>query len=187
MLDERFPGAAGRLHRARMLASRAMLEHSAGEPHGACETLARCFEEAGAQADQIVRVHWPRLRPVLWHALAEGQLEADAVVPAMRDAFPGGEALVEMIDHPDPAVRRSALLTALAAGHPAVLGRLAELGKDADAQVARRPPPRPSAFEPSRRRSGSSCSAASGSSGRAGSSTRASGSARWPPASCASC
>jgi DNA-binding SARP family transcriptional activator len=54
----------------------------------------------------------------------------------MHDAFPGGEALVAMIDHPEPTVRRAALLAALSAGHPAVLAQLAELGKDEDEQVA---------------------------------------------------
>lgn len=135
-LDERFAGKSGRLHRARLLASRACLELSAGEPAAASESLVRCFEEAGGEADQIVRVHWPRLRPVLWHALAEGALSADAVLPAMQGALPGGEALVAMVDHPDSAVRRAALLTALAAGHPTVLARLTALAKDTDEQVA---------------------------------------------------
>ncbi len=73
---------------------------------------------------------------MLWHALAEGALGADAVLPAMQGALPGGEALVAMVDHPDSAVRRAALLTALAAGHPTVLARLTALAKDTDEQVA---------------------------------------------------
>jgi DNA-binding SARP family transcriptional activator len=54
----------------------------------------------------------------------------------MRDALPGGEALISLIDHPDPEVRRAALLNALAADHPAVLERLAALVKDPDERVA---------------------------------------------------
>jgi DNA-binding SARP family transcriptional activator len=135
-LDQRFQGTRGRLHRALLLASRACLEYGSGEPEAACDSLSRSWHEAGREADQVVRVHWPGLRPVLWHALAEGALQADAVLPAVQSAFPGGEALVAMVDHPDAAVRRAALLTALAAGHPAVLARLAALGKDPDEQVA---------------------------------------------------
>jgi len=89
-LDNCFPGARGRVHRAGLLASRARLEYDTGEPERSCATLARCWEEAGLQADQVIRAHWPGLRPALWHALAEGALSPDAVLPAMRDAFPGG-------------------------------------------------------------------------------------------------
>jgi ATP/maltotriose-dependent transcriptional regulator MalT/DNA-binding SARP family transcriptional activator len=135
-LEERFEGDSGRLHRARLLASRACLEYDAGEADAACESLVRGWGEAGAEADQIVRVHWPRLQGVLWQALAEKALSPDAVLAAMQAAFPGGEALVAMVDHPDSAVRRAALATALAAGHPAVLERLGALADDADEQVA---------------------------------------------------
>ena len=135
-LDAHYPGPRGRLHRARLLASRAYLESARGEPEAANVSLRRCWEEAGAEADQVVRAHWRTLRPVLWHALATGAIAPDAVLPAVQGAFPGGEAVVAMIDHPDPAVRRAALLTVLAAGHPAVLSRLEALGKDRDEQVA---------------------------------------------------
>jgi DNA-binding SARP family transcriptional activator len=135
-LDACFPGPRGRVHRAGLLASRARLEHDTGEPERACASLAEGWEEAGPQADQVIRAHWPGLRPALWHALAEGALSPDAVLPAMRDAFPGGGALMEMVDHPAPAVRRAALSSALAAGHPAALARLGVLAQDADEQVA---------------------------------------------------
>jgi ATP/maltotriose-dependent transcriptional regulator MalT/DNA-binding SARP family transcriptional activator len=135
-LDACFPGARGRLHRAGLLASRARLEHDTGAPERACASLARCWEEAGLQADQVIRAHWPGLRPALWHALAEGALSPDDVLPAMRDAFPGGEALMAMVDHPAPGVRRPALSSALAAGHPAALARLGALAQDADEQIA---------------------------------------------------
>jgi DNA-binding SARP family transcriptional activator len=127
---------SGRLHRARLLAARAYLEHARGEAATACETVRRCWEEAGSEADQVVRAQWPTLRPVLWHALEQGAVAPEAVVPALQRALPGGEALVAMVDHPDPRIRRAALLAALAADHPGVLADLAALGKDGDAQVA---------------------------------------------------
>jgi ATP/maltotriose-dependent transcriptional regulator MalT/DNA-binding SARP family transcriptional activator len=135
-LDERYPAERGRLHRAWLLASRARLEHKTGDPDAAGESLAAAWAEARASAARLVRAHWPAVKPVLWHALAEGALAADAVLPAMQDALPGGDALVAMVDHPEPAVRRSALAAALAAGHPAVLERLDALAEDEDPQVA---------------------------------------------------
>jgi ATP/maltotriose-dependent transcriptional regulator MalT/DNA-binding SARP family transcriptional activator len=136
LLDDRFPGERGRLHRAWLLAARASVEQRSGEPGAACDTVLGCWQEAGGEADELVRAQWPTLRPVLWEALAEGALSADAVLPAVREAFPGGEGLVAMVDHPAAAVRRAALLSALGGGHPAVLDRLEALGEDGDEQVA---------------------------------------------------
>ena len=135
-LDAQFPGARGRLHRARVLAARAYLEHARGESEAAGESVRRCWQEAGEEADQVVRAHWRTLRPVLWHALETGAVAPEAVLPAMQGAFPGGEALVAMVDHPNATVRRAALGAALAADHPAVLADLTALGKDGDEQVA---------------------------------------------------
>jgi ATP/maltotriose-dependent transcriptional regulator MalT/DNA-binding SARP family transcriptional activator len=135
-LDERFPGDRGRLHRARLLASRAWLEHEAGEPDVATETLRRSWDAAGPEADQVVRAHWATLRPVLWHAIAVGAIAPDSVAPALQRAFPGGSALVALVDHPVAAARRAAVAAALGAGHPAVLSRLAALAKDPDEHVA---------------------------------------------------
>lgn len=135
-LDACFPGARGRLHRAGLLAARARLEYDTGEPAAACASLVRCWDEAGAETDQVIRVHWPGLRPALWHALAEGALSPDDVLPALRHAFPGGEALMAMVDHPRREVRRAGLSSALAAGHPAALARLGTLARDGDEQIA---------------------------------------------------
>ena len=136
LLNERFPREHGSMHRARLLAARACLEHAAGDLESASESVSWAWDEAGEHADQVVRAHWPALQPALWHALAAGALKPEAVVGPMQRAFPNGEALVAMVDHPDPGVRRDALATALAANHPAVLARLGELGDDADEQVA---------------------------------------------------
>ncbi|MGE5407768.1 MAG: BTAD domain-containing putative transcriptional regulator, partial [Syntrophothermus sp.] len=136
VLDDRFPGERGRLHRAWLLAARASLEHRGGELDAARDTVLACWREAGQEADELVRAQWPALRPVLGDALAEGTLTPEAVLPAVQEAFPGGEALVAMVDHPAAAVRRAALLTALNASHPAVLDRIEELAGDADERVA---------------------------------------------------
>lgn len=135
-LDERFPGKPGSLHRAWLLTARACLEYRTGEAGPACHSLALAWEEAAGEAGAMVRRWWPGLRPLLWEALAGDELAADAVVAALREAFAGGEALVEMVDHPQPEVRRAALRTALAADHPAVLLRLGELVEDEDELVA---------------------------------------------------
>jgi LuxR family transcriptional regulator, maltose regulon positive regulatory protein len=136
VLDRRTPGDAGRLHRALLLASRSCLEYRTGALHEASRSLRQSWDEAGEAADGTVRARWPALGPVLGHAIAEGALAADAVLPVVQAAVPGGEALVAMVDHPDPEVRRAALLTALNAGHPDVLVQLDELAGDADERVA---------------------------------------------------
>ena len=135
-LDRGFPHDYGRLHRARLFAVRACVEFDAGELDAAAESIRWCWEEAGEQADQVVRAHWPALKPVLGQALASGAVTPDATLPSLQRAFPNGEALVAMIDHSDAGVRRAALSTALTANHPVVLARLAELGEDSDEQVA---------------------------------------------------
>lgn len=136
VLDERFPAERGRHHRAWLLAARACLDHEAGELDIACETLRRAWDEAGEEAGLLVRARWPAIQPVLWHALANGAIDPEAALPAIEEALPGGDALVAMVDHPDPVVRRAALSAALAAGHPAVLDRLAKLEEDDDGRVA---------------------------------------------------
>ena len=136
VLNRGFPHEYGRMHRARLMAVRACIEFDAGELALASESIRWAWEEAGAGVAQVVRAQWPALQPALWHALATGAVAPGAVLPALQTAFPNGEALVEMIDHPEPAVRRAALSTALAANHPAALEQLAELAGDADARVA---------------------------------------------------
>jgi DNA-binding SARP family transcriptional activator len=135
-LDETFPGGRGRLHRAWLLAALACIEQRSGDTAAATARLAEAWGAADDEAGRMVRAHWPALRPAMQEALAGGALSADAVLPAMRDALPGGEALISLIDNPDPEVRRAALLSALAADHPAVLDRLAALVKDPDDSVA---------------------------------------------------
>jgi len=135
-LDRSFPGELGRLHRAWLGASRARLEFESGEPDAACVSLRSAWEEARELAGQMLRAQWRVLRPVLWHALAQGAIEPQDALLAIQDAFPKGDALVAMVEHPEPAVRRAAVLSAFSGGHPLVLARLGELEQDADDQVA---------------------------------------------------
>jgi ATP/maltotriose-dependent transcriptional regulator MalT/DNA-binding SARP family transcriptional activator len=135
-LDEHYPGEAGHYHRSRLAATRAWLEHQRGDRDAAHEGLKRCLAEAGENAHQVMRAHWGQLRPILWQALADGAIEPSTVLPVVERALPGGEALVAFTDHPEPAVRRHAFSGALAANHPAVLSRLAELERDPDEGIA---------------------------------------------------
>jgi ATP/maltotriose-dependent transcriptional regulator MalT/DNA-binding SARP family transcriptional activator len=135
-LDEQYPGEAGHYHRARLVATEAWLDHRSGDRDAAYDALERSLAEAADNAHELVRAHWRRLRPILWQALADGAIEPSAVLPALERALPGGEALVAFTDHPEPMVRRAALSGALAANHPAVLSRLAELSGDPDEEVA---------------------------------------------------
>lgn len=136
LIDERFPGERGGHDRAWVLAARACLEYRTGEPDLARLSMRTAWNEAGSEVGKMVRAQWPAIKAVLWDALADGTVTPDEVLPALQDAFPGGDALVAMIEHPHPAVRREALLSALSAAHPAVLAQLAELEKDKDEQVA---------------------------------------------------
>jgi ATP/maltotriose-dependent transcriptional regulator MalT/DNA-binding SARP family transcriptional activator len=135
-LDEQYPGDLGHYHRARLIATRVWLDYDSGERDAAYGGLRRCWEEAGDNADQVVRAHWRQLKPILWQALADGAIDPSSVLPALERAFPGGEALIAFTDHPQLIVRRSALSAALGSNHPAVLSRLVDLADDPDVQVA---------------------------------------------------
>jgi DNA-binding SARP family transcriptional activator len=135
-LNERFPEDRGRLPRAWLLASKASLQYRAGEPEAACRTLSEAWEAADRAAAAMLRARWQTVRPVLWHVLAEGAISPEQVLPAMQEAFPAGHALAALSDHPEPAVRRAAVLAGLAARHPDALRQLTELAEDPDKQIA---------------------------------------------------
>ena len=137
VLDTEFPGESGRFYRAWLFASSARVRHRMGQTESAREDLARAWEQAGDQAASLVRAQWPSIGPVLRDALAEGAIRPEAAIPAMQEALPAGEALVAMIDHPEAAVRRPALIAAIGADHPAVVTELGALSEDADVDVAR--------------------------------------------------
>jgi ATP/maltotriose-dependent transcriptional regulator MalT/DNA-binding SARP family transcriptional activator len=135
-LDERFPGKRGRLPRAWLLAASASLRYRAGEPEEAFRTLSDAWDAAGGAAAAMLRARWQTVQPVLWQALAEGAITPERVLPAMQEAFPGGQALAALSGHPEPAVRRAAVLSGLAARHPDAIGRLSEFAEDPDEQIA---------------------------------------------------
>lgn len=132
-LDQVLPGERGRYHRARLLAVRAWLKELVGEDPR--HDLARCFGEAGDNAEKIVRLEWERFEPLVWRGLERQELDVQRILGAVERAFPGGFALMPLIDHPLPEVRRAAVGPAVASGHPRALARLDELAKDPDAGV----------------------------------------------------
>jgi ATP/maltotriose-dependent transcriptional regulator MalT/DNA-binding SARP family transcriptional activator len=135
-LDELFPGARGQYHRARLRAALAASEFTSGQRAAAYDDLRSAWEAAGDGNVDLVRAQWPTLRPLVWQALADGVLEPATVLDAIAEARLGGDVLAAFVDHPRAAVRREALASALASGHPGVLGRLSELTGDSDRQVA---------------------------------------------------
>ena len=121
---------------ARLGAILAWLLHEEGDEAGSVAALAAAWAEAGDQARHVVRREWPRVEGPLWAALEHGAVEPVAAVGAMADALPGGEALGRFTRHPVAAVRRAALQSAVAAGHPESIERLPEFERDADPGVA---------------------------------------------------
>jgi LuxR family transcriptional regulator, maltose regulon positive regulatory protein len=135
-VDERFPGAAGRYHRARLLAARCWLRFIAGDREASYEDVRAAWDEAGDLIPQLVRAHWTNLRPVLWQALADEAVDPDVFLAPLGEALPNGEALMAFAEHPTASVRRAVLPAALAANHPAVLSQLEDLLTDPDEEVA---------------------------------------------------
>ena len=121
---------------ARLRMVLAWLLHEEGDERGSVAMLASAWEEAGDQARHLVRREWPRVEGALWAALAEEALDPAAAVGAVADALPGGAALAPFTRHPLPAVRRAAVMCALAAGHPEGIERLPEFERDSDPGVA---------------------------------------------------
>jgi DNA-binding SARP family transcriptional activator len=119
-----------------LLALRAWLRSGAGDADGATEDLRRAWDIAGESIPQVLRCQWRELQELIWDALDSGALEPRAAVSAIERGWPGGEALVPFMTHPLPAVRRLAIASAAASGHPDALAWLPELERDADPEVA---------------------------------------------------
>jgi DNA-binding SARP family transcriptional activator/tetratricopeptide (TPR) repeat protein len=131
-LAARPPGFSG----ARLGAILAWLLHEEGDEAGSVAALAAAWAEAGDQARHVVRREWPRVEGPLWAALEHEAVDAVSAVSAVAEALPGGSALGRFTRHPLPAVRRAALLSAVAAGHPEGVDRLSDFERDADPGVA---------------------------------------------------
>jgi DNA-binding SARP family transcriptional activator len=121
---------------ARLLALRSWLRTLEGDEVGALEDIASAWEEAGDAPEHLVRRERPRLEPLLWTALERGILPPGEVIAALEAAEPGGSALLAFIDHPLTDVRRSALRSIAASGHPDAYARVQALEHDPDETVA---------------------------------------------------
>jgi DNA-binding SARP family transcriptional activator len=118
----------------RLLALRAWLRDLGGDA-GTLADLCLAFEHAGDQVRYLVRGEWSRIEPLVWVAVERGLLDATEVVAAVRDAFPAGEAVLELLDHPSAQIRRAAAAVVPASGHPEAAARLAALTTDPDPGV----------------------------------------------------
>ncbi len=135
-VDELVPGPRGRLHRGRLLALRAWLRHSEGDPEAADQCLVAFWNDAEGSLRFNLRREWERLQPVLWGALERGSLDPGPTLQAVAEAFPDGLPLVAFLDHPLPEVRRAALGPATESGDPAALEHLQRLADDPDPDLA---------------------------------------------------
>ena len=98
---------------------------------------AAAWAQAGDQARHLVRREWPRLERPLWAALEHEAVDPVAAIGAVAEALPGGAALGAL--HPPSRARRApgrAAGSAVAAGHPEGVERLADFERDPDPEVA---------------------------------------------------
>jgi DNA-binding SARP family transcriptional activator len=120
---------------ARLQAVLAWLLHDDGDEEGSIAALQAAWREAGDQIGHIVRREWPRIERPVWVALERGAIDVGSAVEAISTAQPAGEALGSFTRHPAAAVRRAALMSAVATGHPEGIGRVPELERDPDPTV----------------------------------------------------
>jgi DNA-binding SARP family transcriptional activator len=119
----------------RLVALRAWIRDLDGED-GAVEELRAAWGEAGDQVRYLVRAEWPRIEALVWGAVERGALAPEQAVTAVGDAFPTGDALLKLLDHPSAPVRRASAAVVAASGHPDAAARLATLVGDGDPGVA---------------------------------------------------
>ncbi len=136
LCDERFPGEEGCFFAARLIAARAFLRHAAGDRIRAEAALRVAWTRAAGARPQLLRGQWDELAPVVSDALLHGALDPREAIEAIERAWPGGGALVALMEHVEPTVRRLATASAAASGHPDAIARVAILVRDADADVA---------------------------------------------------
>ena len=138
LVDEALAARPALASGARLLALRAWLRSLDGDEAGALADVTRAWEDAGDGTRHLLRRERPRLEPLLWTALERGVLAPERVVEALDAARPGGTAALALTRHPAPDVRRTAVLAAVASGHPRAVARADELQADPDPAVARR-------------------------------------------------
>jgi DNA-binding SARP family transcriptional activator/tetratricopeptide (TPR) repeat protein len=136
LLDGGLEACPAECRAPRLYAQRAWLRRNEGDDPGALEDLAAAWHEAGSEAQHLVRREWRWVEPLMWTALEAGTLPPDEAIAAIEAAIPGGAALLPFTRHPLAEVRRSALVSAVASGHPEAPRLVAELERDGDAGVA---------------------------------------------------
>ena len=136
LIDEALRARPTACRTPRLLTQRAWLRRNEGDDPGALEDLAAAWDEAGAEAHLLVRRERRWLEPLLWSALEQHVLAPAEVVGAVEAAVPGGAALLPFTAHPLAEVRRAAIVSAAASGHPEAPHRAAELERDPDVGVA---------------------------------------------------
>ena len=120
---------------ARLLAQRAWLRDLDGDDDAHLDLVA-AWTQAGEGVRFLVRAEWARVEHVVWEAVANGALAPGAVVEAVSEAIPGGDAVLELSHHADARVRRASAHAVAASGDPLAAARLDELAADDDAEVA---------------------------------------------------
>jgi DNA-binding SARP family transcriptional activator/tetratricopeptide (TPR) repeat protein len=136
LLDDALRARPPECRTPRLYAQRAWLRRNEGDDPGALEDLSATWHEADSEAQHLVRREWRWLEPLLWTALERRTLPPDEVIAAIEAALPGGAALIPFTRHPVAEVRRSALVSAVASGHPEAPHAVAELERDPDEGVA---------------------------------------------------
>ncbi|HWH43910.1 MAG TPA: BTAD domain-containing putative transcriptional regulator [Thermoleophilaceae bacterium] len=135
VVDGALAACRGEARAPRLLALRAWLRDLEGDG-GALEDLRAAWEQAGDQARYLLRGEWPRIERLVWEAVEQGLLDPGEVVAALGQAFPAGDALLDLLGHPVAAVRRASAAAVALSGHPHAAARLADLAADPDPVVA---------------------------------------------------
>ncbi|HEX6460540.1 MAG TPA: BTAD domain-containing putative transcriptional regulator [Thermoleophilaceae bacterium] len=136
LLDDGLRACPAECRAPRLYAQRAWLRRNEGDDPGALDDLATAWHEAGPETQHLVRREWRWLEPLLWTALEQGMLPPDEVIASIEGAMPGGAALLAFTRHPVADVRRAALVSAVASGHPEAPRLVGELEHDEDEAVA---------------------------------------------------
>lgn len=119
LVDATYPGPRGRYVRARTRILQAWLAAERhDDPRPGRALVVRALTEIGDAAPHLIRVEWPRLAPLLDDVLDGDDLDGDAVVQWLWDAFPDGAPLAALAQHPRAEVRHACLGPALASGNP---------------------------------------------------------------------
>lgn len=155
LVDAVYPGPRGSFLRARTRVLQAWLSAERhGDPVRGRGPVVEALRGVGdAAAPHLLRVEWPKVAPLISAVLDGDELDADAVVQWVWEAFPDGAPLAVLADHPRPEVRHATLRPVLASGNPTSTAEVvaaaashehpdAEAARAALAWLADHPPPR---------------------------------------------